>query len=148
MSAYSYKREHIYIINHSDQNIKVTAEFLANQNVAAMRSWEQDIGDINVNVRMGIFFEAHVYILHQKETIEIVSYSPNYTSFKFSEYYYKLQNLSIKDKLNAIFKSLVIYSENGETLLVLEDLNDTNTRLVSTGNISRYYIDVYTAASP
>ncbi|MDR3174799.1 MAG: hypothetical protein LBU19_11150 [Treponema sp.] len=144
ISAYSYKREYIQVINHSDKNIEVSAEFWANQDNMTLW-WNQDIDNINVNVWKGIFSETNTHILRPEEDFVIVSYSPNHSSFEFSEYYYKLGNLPLSNKLTAIFKSLVIYNERGEILLILDALDETNVRLRASDNINRYYIEIYDA---
>jgi hypothetical protein len=141
--AYSYKREYFQIINRSNRNIKVTAEFSERESNNAWE-WDQNIGSINIHVRIDFNSGTNTRVLYPEETFGIVSYSPNYSSFEFGEYYYKLQNLPILEKLNAIFKSLVIYNEDGEILLMLENFNETIIKKsTSTYNVNYYYIEIY-----
>jgi hypothetical protein len=142
--AYSYKREYFQIINCSNRNIEVMAEFWERESNNVWE-WDQNIGgDININVRTAFGSGTNTHILYPEETFGIVSYSPNYSSFEFGEYYYKLQNLSILEKLNAIFKSLAIYNENGEILLLLEDFNEIIIKKsTSIYNVNYYYVEIY-----
>ena len=128
--------ESIQILNHTAKYIKIIKKFKAN---APGRRWLQTIDGIELQVQNIL----HNCILPPNEFFNILSYYPYYELGVFSEYYKKLDEIPILDKVNAILNVLIITDIDGNVLLELDNLRERNIRKVISNKQNYYIIDIY-----
>jgi hypothetical protein len=138
----SPKQEYVIIQNYSSDPVTIVVEFRQEQNNIR---WEQDIYGINVVVTNWLYWGKNTCALYPGKLTNLVNYYPNYGSDLFGGYFYRLSEITILEKLKAIFKSLIIVDLNGNQLFTLENSNIVQTRTVirRPDNGSRYYLDIY-----
>jgi hypothetical protein len=138
----SPKQEYVIIQNYSGNPVTVTVEFWQDQN--SLR-WKQEIYGINVVVTNWLYWKKNTCILYPAKLTNLVNYYPNYESGLFGGYFYKLSEITMPEKLKAIYKSLIITDPDGNQLFTLENSNFDQTRTVirHPDNSNRYYLEIY-----
>jgi hypothetical protein len=128
--------ESLQIRNHTTKCIKIKKEFKIN---TPDRRWLQTIDGIELQVQN----IPHNCILPPSEFFNILSYYPYYELGFFSEYYEKLDDIPILDKVNAILNVLLITDIDGNVLLDLDNLREENIRKDISNKQNYYIIDIY-----
>jgi hypothetical protein len=138
----SPKQEYVIIQNYSSDPVTITVEFWQEQN--SMR-WEQAIYGINVVITNWLYWGKNTCTLYPTKLTNLVNYYPNYGLDLFGEYFYKLSEIAIPEKLKTIYKSLIIVDPDGNQLFNLENLNADKTRTIirRPDNGNRYYLEIY-----
>ena len=128
--------ESIQIRNHTAKYIRIIKKFKVN---TPDRRWLQTIDGIELQVQNIM----HNCILPPNEFFNILSYYPYYELGIFSEYYKKLDEIPILDKVNAILNVLIITDTDGNVLLELDNLREKDIRRVISNKQNYYIIDIY-----
>jgi hypothetical protein len=138
--AMSPKQEYFRIRNNTKKDLMIEAEFWEKE---SGRTWEQTISDINLIVTDGLFTGTNRYTLPPSTLFSIIRYYPKHGP-PWTEYYDKLATIPLPEKLNAIFKSLIITDASGVILVTLNDIAEMPiTHLVLPDKGTYYYLDIY-----
>lgn len=127
------REENIIIRNYSSKTVIITREFIVDVSDEKI-SWQQDISDDKYDLFMYVtvpMTNERRLLPNKQETI--ISYRPWATAsfsfdgqpYEFHEYMWKRFNqIPFIEKMNNIFKSLKITTEDGSKVITLENLKD------------------------
>jgi hypothetical protein len=132
----SPNKEYIQIENHTGKEIFIIKEF--NEQTVQHR-WQQTIENIDLIIEDN----QYLYSINPGKFDTLIKYYPNYGYGIFSHYYYKLNEIPILEKLNAILKTLIITDSDGNILLTLADLRENDIKKEISNRQNYYKVEVF-----
>jgi hypothetical protein len=148
VSATSPILESIIVRNYSRQAVIITTEFFSDT-TGTQHYWNQDLsGSIyDLTLTVSYAFWANGFILVPNAALDIIDYYPWSTaSFSFdgpawersSRVWERFNQIPFIEKANNIFKSLRIATEDGNTVITLENLEEFVRR-----ENTNYFIEIF-----
>jgi hypothetical protein len=122
ISPLTLRAEKFYVHNNSDRNIVITIEFYSEPS-SPFPSYLYDIKGIPIVL---MFYDSLQLQLEPHRKVVYISYRPLAPIGEIlnNEYYERLEEIPILEKLKLIFKSFVIADTKGQILLTLDDIKE------------------------
>jgi hypothetical protein len=123
--AISLSQDYFIIFNLTNTDIIINFETAVEPALSGVMKWHfyTEIGDIPVNAG---YENSQTKTLAPDEKVNCIYYSPHgswLTRFE-NDYYNRLRQIPIMEKLNRIFKSFTISDVDGNVLLTLSDIEE------------------------